>query len=138
MMNSVTSINKLDFGYSINQQTTVSRKSEDLSDLDEESPGEKHPDDTDFDLDQGTPMIKHPSHSDSDLSSEESETDLESEMKLKLELNDKETNLNHQETLTKHSSNPDFQEVSESGVEIQEDNQTVSLNCQGMRDESNF
>ena len=132
-MNSVTSINKLDFGYSINQQTTVSRKSEDLSDLDEESPGVKLPDDTDFEIDQGSPMIKHPTPKDSDSSSEESETDLESEIK---PLNDTEANPNQQETIIRHLSDPDFQEDSESGVEIQENNQTVSINCQGMRDES--
>ena len=124
MMNSVTSINKLDFGYSIKQQTTVSRKSEDLSDLDEESPGVKLPDDTDCDLDQGTPMIKHPT--DSDLSVEESETDLE----------DTEINPNQQEPVIKHLSNPDFQEESELGVEIQDNNRSVSVSCQKMKDES--
>ena len=57
-MNSITSINKLDFSQNHKQQS-VSKMSADLSDLDEESPNSKLPDDTDCEPDQETSMIKH-------------------------------------------------------------------------------
>ena len=65
-MNSVTSINKLDFSYGHKQQS-MSKMSDNLSDLDEESPNTKLPCDTDGEPDPETPMIMHFSNTESNL-----------------------------------------------------------------------
>ena len=128
-MNSVTSINKLDLGYSIKQQS-VTKRSDNLSDLDEESPRAKLQDDTDCELDQETPMIMH--SVDSDSSPDETDVDLDLQDK---PLNEAELNL-CLESETKYPSNVEAHCEANLSLEVSEENQTVSMVHQGMADES--